>query len=443
MPSVVKSIKGASHKERQSFIIDTFVTCFGDLMRADPHAFRGKFRKMAATPFAFYRGSAGLFYADMANDDDPFANEKTGRVWIQGDLHAENFGTYMNNQGVLVFDVNDFDEAYVGPFTWDVKRLSASLSLLGYQKAMSDDQIREMIEEVTRSYVAQVASFASGASTQDFALTLDNTDGVLLKILRAARLNTRVSLLDENTVIDDYERRFATNDNARALDAPTRAVVQEAFNRYLDTIPDAKRQTRVSYNIKDIISRRGVGIGSAGLPSFNILVEGPTQALENDIVIYIKQAQVASPSRVITDPDIKGYFEHDGHRTVLSQRALQAYADPWLGYTSINGIGQLVAEVSPYTADLEWDDVNDMSDILRLLNYLGKAVAKIHCVSDTDSDQTLVPFSTDVAINEVLAGNEDDFVNHMVEFGQGYGTLVLDDHRLFVDAFRNHMLPGI
>ena len=38
-------------------------------------------------------------------------------MWIQGDLHVENFGTYMDGSGVLIFDVNDFDEAYVGHFT--------------------------------------------------------------------------------------------------------------------------------------------------------------------------------------------------------------------------------------------------------------------------------------------------------------------------------------
>ena len=166
MASVVDTIRGEKPKQRQQFIIDTFSGAFGELMRADPEAFRGKFRKMAATPFAFYRGSAPLFYADMARDDDPFANDKTSRVWIQGDLHAENFGTYMNSQGVLVFDVNDFDEAYVGAFTWDIKRLVASLSLLGYQKAMSDEEIREMVEVVTQSYISQVESFAKSDYTQ-------------------------------------------------------------------------------------------------------------------------------------------------------------------------------------------------------------------------------------------------------------------------------------
>ena len=80
---------------------------------------------MAADPFAFYRGTACLFYADMASAQDHWADERTGRVWIHGDLHVENFGTYMNSHGELIFDVNDFDEAYLGHFSWDLRRFLA------------------------------------------------------------------------------------------------------------------------------------------------------------------------------------------------------------------------------------------------------------------------------------------------------------------------------
>lgn len=443
MAGVVDQIRGQKPAQRQQFIVEVFAEGFGELIRADPGAFRGKFRKMAATPFAFYRGSAVLFYADLAQEKDPFLDDQTGRIWIQGDLHAENFGTYMNSAGVLVFDVNDFDEAYVGPFTWDLKRLAASLALLGYQKALSDDEIRQMIDAVIRSYIEQVARFATGQQTGDFALTLANAQGALLDVIRAARVNSRWQLLEANTTIEDYERRFAITPDARAVDSATHQKVMDAFAQYLTTIPRSKRFAQVNYNVKDIVSRRGVGIGSAGLPSYNLLVEGPTQALENDIMIYMKQAQIAAPSRVITDPKIKGYFEHNGHRTVLSQRALQAYADPWLGYTMIDGVGQLVAEISPYTADLEWDNINDIDDIIQVLGYLGQAVAKIHCVSDVDSDQTLVPFSTDQAIHAALVGKEDAFVAAMIEFGTSYGDQARDDYRLFIDAFRNHQIAGV
>lgn len=443
MPPVVDQILAEDPERRKQFIVDVFCSAYSDLMQRDPEAWRGKFRKMAATPFAFYRGSAALFYADLARDDEPFANEQTSRIWIQGDLHAANFGTYMNSQGVLVFDVNDFDEAYVAPFTWDVKRLTASLALIGYEKALSDDEIRELVRTAVRSYVAQVETFANMEETQNFALTLSNTKGKLLDVLRNTRLNTRWALLERFTAIENYDRRFIIDRSTSRVDADTRKKVELAFEHYLTTIPESKRFRRGSYNIKDVVAKRGVGIGSAGLPSYNVLVEGNTQALENDIIIYMKQAQTASPSRVIEDMAIKDYFEHDGHRTVLSQRALQAYADPWLGYTTLDGVGQLVAEASPYVGDLDWTDINDMDDMLELLVFLGQAVAKVHCISDVDSDLTLVPFSTDKALSAVLKGREEEFVNSMVQFAESYGDVVRDDYRHFVDAFRNHQIAGL
>lgn len=443
MTTIVEKVRSQAQADRQTFIVEVFVSSYSDLIEADPDAWRGKFRKMAATPFAFYRGSAALFYADMAQEDDPFSNDQTSRVWIQGDLHAANFGTYMNSAGVLVFDVNDFDEAYVGPFTWDIKRLVASLALLGYEKALSDQEIGAMIETVVASYAKQVAAFAGEQSDSGFALTMANTQGKLLEAIRSARLLTRWELLERFTKVENYERSFAIDKQTRPIDDETRRKVEAAFAEYLNTIPPGKRFGGVSYNIKDVVLRKGMGIGSAGLPSYNVLVEGPTQALENDIVVYMKQAAPAAPSRAVTDPQIRDYFVHDGHRTVISQRALQAYADPWLGYATLNGKGQLVAEASPYVTDLEWGDINDVDDILQVLAYLGQATAKIHCVSDVDSDQTLVPFSTDEAINSVLEGHEAEFTAEMQEFGHGYGSVVRDDYRLFVDAFRNRLFPGL
>ncbi|MGZ8650332.1 MAG: DUF2252 family protein [Solirubrobacteraceae bacterium] len=132
-------------EQRGEEIASVLADAFGELIEADARAFRRKFRKMAASPFAFYRGSAPLFYADVARLEDPWADEHTSRVWIQGDLHAENYGTYMDSEGVLVFDVNDFDEAYLGHFTWDLQRMAASLALLGYAKALSDRTIEATI----------------------------------------------------------------------------------------------------------------------------------------------------------------------------------------------------------------------------------------------------------------------------------------------------------
>jgi uncharacterized protein (DUF2252 family) len=444
MPDITDRIRREKPEQRQKFIIDLFCKHCGEQMQANPTAWRSKFRKMAASPFAFYRGSAILFFSDLADEQDLFHDEKTSRVWIHGDLHAENFGTYMNSEGVFVFDVNDFDESYVGPFTWDLKRLAASLSLLGYQKALSDDEIRQAIAKFTQSYVNQVNHFAKNSGDNEFALTLNNTSGKVLALLQKTRLNTRIKLLEYWTRIENYERKITRTSTVSSIDSDTYAKITKAFNNYLETIPPSKRfADYTTYKIKDIVDTQSLGIGSAGQLTYNILLEGRTQALENDILIFMKPSLAAAPSIAVTDPSIKNYFLHNAHRTVISQRALQAHADPWLGYTTINGVGHLVDEASPYKEDLNWDSINNFGEILEVLGYLGQAVAKIHCVSDDDSDKTLVPFSTEQAISDLLKGREEKFVESIVSFGEKYGAIAYEDHRLFVDAFRNRRFPGL
>jgi uncharacterized protein (DUF2252 family) len=430
--------------ERQRKIVEVLVEAFSDLMVADPDAFRHKFRKMAADPFAFYRGSACLFYADMDGREDRWADERTSRVWIQGDLHAENFGTYMNGAGVFVFDVNDFDEAYLGHFTWDIKRMVASVALLAWMKAISDADIASLIETYVRAYVQQVHYFVESDRDHEYSLRLDTTEGEVQKILLETRLHTRVDLLEKTTLVDEgFDRRFRRGPGVRELDDAERARVQAAYEAYLETIPETKRFLSLTYWVKDIVGRKGFGIGSAGLPAYNVLVEGPTQALENDVVLSMKQGNVAAPSRIVHDERIKQYFKHHGHRTAVSQRALQAHADPWLGYTEMDGVGYVVSELSPYIEDLDWSNLTEPHEMASVLDYLGRATAKVHCVADKDSDPTIVGFQTEDEIVEALSGNEEEFVKEMVDFGMGYSETARDDHRLFVDAFRNGQIPGL
>jgi uncharacterized protein (DUF2252 family) len=431
---------------RAAQIVDVLLTEFGDLMVLDPAAFRRKFRKMAASPFAFYRGGACVFYADLVGDfaDGAFLDAGTSRVWIHGDLHAENFGTYMNGSGQLVFNVNDFDEAYVGPFTWDLKRFSASVALIGYAKALSDEVISDLVGRFARAYLTELRAIAAGGDDAIGSITLSNSDGVLRNVLQQARLNTRVGLLREQTTIDNYERRFSLGEGVYEVDNPTRTDVVGAFERYLETLPVATARARpVATQIKDVVLRKGVGIGSAGLPSYNLLLEGHTQALENDVIIYMKQAQSPAVARHITDERVRGYFHHQGHRTAESQRALQAHADPWLGFTELYAVGQLVAEVSPYAADLNWADVNEPEELAGVVTDLGRAVARMHSVADDESSHDLVDFSTEEAIVAAVDKDEPGFVGHLVEFAHEYGARARADHQIFVDLFRNGRVPGV
>jgi uncharacterized protein (DUF2252 family) len=441
------SLDGVTHAtaedDRSRLIVDVLVDAFSELMAADADAFRTKFRKMAADPFAFYRGSACLFYADMADAEDPWSDERTSRVWIHGDLHAENFGTYMDSTGRIVFDVNDYDEAYLGHVSWDLRRFVASFALMSWRKAFSDDVIAGLLTVYLEAWLDQVAAFTRSDADRDFALTADNTEGAVHELILETATRTRLGLLQRMTVVEGYRRRFADVSRNRRLDDAERDEVLAALERYKETLPPKPWRREVAYDVKDVIGTGGFGIGSAGLPAYNVLLEGYDQALENDVVLSIKQGNVPAPSRVVTDPEIRRYFDHEGHRTATSQRALQSHVSQFLGHTEIRGKGFLVAELSPYELDLDWDDLTEPDEIRPVLAQLGRATAKLHCVGDADSDHTLVPFQTEEAITEMIGDRRQEFVEDLVSFAHSYARQAQEDHRLFVDAFRAGQIPGI
>ncbi|MCF6378755.1 DUF2252 domain-containing protein [Nocardioides KLBMP 9356] len=422
---------------RTDVIIDVLRDAFAPLMRADPAAFRAKYRKMARDPHAFYRGSACLFFNDVTQETDDWAAHGSERIWIHGDLHVENFGTYLNSDGRLVFDINDFDEAYLGRFTWDLQRFAASLALVGWQKALPEDAIRKLIGRYVRSYLAQVNHYVASDSDDDFEITLDTAEGPVLTALVAARQMRRADLLDGMTLMRDGKRRFTEDGTTRRLGRDERAEVVNAFRGYLDTIPQSKRFDRdLFYELRDVVGKSGFGIGSAGLPAYNVLVEGYSQALDNDVVLSMKQANIPALSRFVDTSEVDAYFEHEGHRTVVSQRALQVHTDPLLGHTSIDGVGYVIAEVSPYEVDLDWTEINEPEDMRSVVDLLGRATAKIHCASDEDSQQDLVDFDVEAAISRSLEGRRNDFVQWLCDWGIAYAVRVREDHALFVDAFR-------
>jgi len=430
---------------RKKHLVDVFETNFGEQMRAQPKAWTGKFRKMSAGAFPFYRGSAVVYYTDLAGEAaDPFVTKESSRVWIQGDLHADNFGTYLDSDGRLIFNVNDFDEAYVGPYTWDVRRLAASMALIGYDKSLSDGQIRQLLTDLVDSYTTQVKRFTDRQDNKSFALTLDNAHGVTLDVLRSAREQTRAALLDDVTVIADGDRKFKRNKIFSDVKDETRGALDAAFKNYLQTIPQQVRQPESAYRIKDAVATQGFGIGSAGQRMYSLLLEGADQTLDNDVVLSLKESRVSAVAIASKDQTIKDYFKNEGQRSAVSRRSLQApFIDPWLGYTELNGAGVLVSEASPYGASPEWFDINDFDELKDVVKDLGRVVAKMHCITADDDDQKLVSRSTDKAIQASFAGKEQQFATAVADWSQTYAQRARDDHRLFADAFRNGEFPSL
>jgi uncharacterized protein (DUF2252 family) len=283
----------------------------------------------------------------------------------------------------LNFDVNDFDEGYVGPFTWDIKRLLASINLICYSKGFSDKEIEHILVVCAEEYLKQVYEFCKHAKDH-FALTLKNTSGKIKKLLNETRIKSHVAHLDSMTCIENYDRRFLRSKYFLDVDENLRESLMRAFQKYLETVPENKKHSELGYNngemqykIKDIVSRSSPGIGSAGKVSYSFLIEGRSETLENDVILYMKPAQKSAVSYVVQNPTLDEYFKHDGLRTVLCSYAMQASTPKWLGYTTLGTVPCLVDAVTAHSEDLDWSDINDYKDVVEVIQYLGRAMGII------------------------------------------------------------------
>ena len=114
-----------------------------------------KYGRMAASAFAFLRGSAAVMAADLAST--PVTGIKT---MLCGDAHLSNFGIFASPERKLIFDINDFDECYPGPWEWDLKRLAASAVIAGRENGFKPEDNRENSQECCQKISKAITTFA-------------------------------------------------------------------------------------------------------------------------------------------------------------------------------------------------------------------------------------------------------------------------------------------
>src|SRR5713226_6511533 len=96
---------------------------------------RFKHEQMAAALFPFFRAT---FYRWLQQWPEVCPElERVPHILSVGDLHVENFGTWRDTDGRLVWGVNDFDEACLFPYTMDLVRLATSALLATREDRMA------------------------------------------------------------------------------------------------------------------------------------------------------------------------------------------------------------------------------------------------------------------------------------------------------------------
>lgn len=196
----------AGAAERKEWVKDTLELSNAEVVQGNPEGWAAKQRKMAQSPFVFFRGSSTLYYLDLAERCPPAKDEP--RLRLNGDIHPENFGTYTSARDHLIYDLNDFDETVKsGPFSWDVRRGVTGWMLAAGQAGHDEAKVGEAFYEGFRE---QIREFAKEGGEKSFRVDVKHSEGPVQDLLEEMSEKDPHQYVEKLT---DDEEHFIADDN--------------------------------------------------------------------------------------------------------------------------------------------------------------------------------------------------------------------------------------
>ncbi len=298
-----------------------------------------RYDRMRASPFAFFRGSAAIMAADLA--DTPVAG-----LWVQacGDCHLANFGTFASPEGTPVFDVNDFDETLPAPFEWDIKRLAASFAVDAQSRDLGDKAARTLAAAAVQAYrrhmneLARLAPLESWRSRIDVAAVVDGIGDPKLRARELRQLQTALEAGHAGypKLIERSKGQWRIKEKPPLIfplsgqrDDTHEIVARTAFSSYTLSLPEERRILLDRYELADV-AFKVVGVGSVGtFCAIGLFATRDDQTL----LLQLKEAQT-SVLAPFAGPSV---YANQGQRVVVGQRIMQTVPDIFLGWTEDRG----------------------------------------------------------------------------------------------------------
>ena len=402
-----------------------------------------RYGRMLLSPFTFFRGAAAVMAADLARTRSSGLS-----CQICGDAHLSNFGVFASPERRLVFDVNDFDETYPGPWEWDVKRLAASLAVAARGNGVGRKQRATVVLSAVSRYRQAMSRMAepsnldvwyARADVDEVNVVLKNYLGKSRRRLvteaeaRARRHDSRQAYRKMTTVVDGHRRIVADpplvvplHDLLPDADrAKLEGQLTDLVAGYAGTLAADRRHLLGSFRFVDA-ARKVVGVGSVGTRCWVVLLSGRDR--DDPLLLQVKEAQ---PS-VLAGHLAGGpppTWSSEGERVVSGQRLMQAASDIFLGWHTFAGIDGVARDF--YVRQLrDWKGsavVEAMdAEAMRVYGALcGWTLARSHART---GDR--------IAIAGYLAGGAG-FDEALVEFAERYADRNVRDHQLLAEAARS------
>ncbi|WP_394840175.1 DUF2252 domain-containing protein [Pendulispora rubella] len=341
-----------------------------------PALFARKVARMRASAVGFLRGAAPLFYELYEHYAEDCHDGPAGEGWIAGDLHVENFGVYRTapvdllqrgRAANVTFDLNDFDDALVGPWRLDVLRLLTSLLLAARGFGASGARAASWTEALLDAYTTR--AFDRAPPPLEVPVPVMN-------LLTRASARTRRALLDARTTRTSRGRRFV-RDGLRYAELPpaTDAAARKVFQTYAHGVRETYGLTPEHFEVLDAAFRIA-GTGSLGTLRIAVLARG--KGKDDGNWIFDMKAQSAPSAEAYGKP---AHVRSPAERVLTAmQRCLEQ--PPHMAGTVPMKLGgktssMLVRRLAPQEDKLDLGHVPD-ADLLPLARYLGGLTGAAH-----------------------------------------------------------------
>jgi uncharacterized protein (DUF2252 family) len=296
----------------------------------DPDTLGLKLARLRQDPFAFFRGTNSLFLESLPRRHALF---KAPPVLICGDLHLENFGAFKGDNRLCYFDLNDFDEACLAPFTVDVVRFVASIEVAAAGYEMTRTQTKELVKTFFHAYLHSIMDGKPRWIERSLA------QGVFRALLRRAMRRTRLELLARFTKVKDGKRRIKI-DGVRTLSLDPKDAPR--LKRFLSRI-DIPAVGNSFFKLLDS-ARRIAGCGSLGLARYVLLVKGRGSPNQN-FALDLKYAAPSAVARWLKTRQPK--WPSEAARVVTVQRIVQAISPALLAAVEFRDQPFVLKELQP------------------------------------------------------------------------------------------------
>jgi uncharacterized protein (DUF2252 family) len=380
--------------------------------KRDPERLAMKYKLMRTSPFVFLRGTCHLFYERLAQGS---VLDAAPPVWICGDMHLENFGSYKADNRLVYFDINDFDEACLAPGLVELIRLLASVMVGAQDLKVSRAEALALCHTAVEAYAATLG-FGKARWIEE-----ETSEGMVRDLFDALRKTTRVDLLNRRTELRG-KKRVLRVDGKKALPVSdkARAAVTAFMNDFTshEANPDF-------FRIIDV-ARRIAGTGSLGVDRYVILVEGKGSP-DGNYLIDLKEALPSSVApRVKTKQPAWGT---EAQRVVEIQRRCQAMSQAFLHAVEFNQRPYVLRGLQPSedrVALSAWNGkLPRLESVVRNMGELS-AWAQLRSGGRQGSA---------IADQLIEFGNRKDWQMPLIELALQCETQVVEDWKTYCEAY--------